>query len=109
MKKGRFTGSGGRRSQRLAPTRRPTSPACWRTSRTTTTPNLHGTDSIDFTVILDGELWLELDDGVGVHLKRGDTVVQNGTVHAWHNHSDGPCRFATVMIGAYHDKIKPPA
>ena len=72
-------------------------------------PDLHATDSIDFTIILDGELWLEVDDGVEVHLKKGDAVVQNGTVHAWHNHSDAPCRFATVMIGAHHDKIKPPA
>lgn len=71
-------------------------------------PDLHGTDSIDFTIILEGELWLEVDNGVEVHLKKGDTVVQNGTVHAWHNHGTVPCRFATVMIGAYHDVIKAP-
>ena len=51
-------------------------------------PGMHTTATIDFEVVLDGEIWLELDDGVEVHLRAGDTVVQNGTRHAWRNHGD---------------------
>jgi hypothetical protein len=69
-------------------------------------PGMHTTDTIDFEVVLDGEVWLELDNGVEVHLKPGDTVVQNGTRHAWHNHGDKPCRLAVFLIGAHHDTVK---
>ena len=71
-------------------------------------PGMHTTDTIDFEVILDGEVWLELDDGVEVHLKPGDTVVQNGTRHAWRNHGDQVCRIAVFLIGAHHDKVTRP-
>ena len=72
-------------------------------------PGMHTTDTIDFEVILDGEIWLELDNGVEVHLKTGDTVVQNGTRHAWRNHSNKTCRLAVFLIGAHHDTVKRPA
>ena len=48
---------------------------------------MHTTDTVDYDVILSGELWMELDDGVEVHLKPGDCVIQNGTRHAWQNRS----------------------
>jgi hypothetical protein len=66
------------------------------------------TDTIDFEVILDGEVWLELDDGVEVHLRPGDTVVQNGTRHAWRNHGDAPCRLAVFIVGAHDDSVSRP-
>ena len=44
-------------------------------------PGMHTTPTIDFEVVLDGEVWLELDDGAEVLLRPGDTVVQNGTRH----------------------------
>jgi hypothetical protein len=72
-------------------------------------PGMHTTDTIDFEVVLDGEVWLELDDGVEVHLKPGDTVVQNGTRHAWRNHGDKTCRLAVFLIGAHHDKVQRPS
>jgi hypothetical protein len=72
-------------------------------------PGMHTTDTIDFEVVLDGEVWLELDNGVEAHLKPGDTVVQNGTRHAWRNHGDKPCRLAVFLIGAHHDTVKRPA
>jgi hypothetical protein len=71
-------------------------------------PGMHTSDTIDFEVILDGEVWLELDNGVEVHLKPGDTVVQNGTRHAWRNHGDKTCRLAVFLIGAHHDTVKRP-
>jgi hypothetical protein len=72
-------------------------------------PGMHTTDTIDFEVVLDGEVWLELDNEVEVHLTPGDTVVQNGTRHAWRNHGDKACRLAVFLIGAHHDTVKRPA
>jgi quercetin dioxygenase-like cupin family protein len=63
-------------------------------------PGMHTTDTIDFEYVISGELWLELDDGEEVHLRPGDTVVQNGTRHAWHNKGSEPCRCVVVSIGA---------
>jgi len=61
---------------------------------------MHTTQTVDFDVILSGEIWLELDDGKEVLLKAGDCVVQNGTRHAWHNRSDEPCTFAVTLLAA---------
>jgi len=63
-------------------------------------PGMHTTDSVDYGIVLDGEVWLELDEGKEVHLKRHDTVIQNGTRHAWRNKSDKPTTLAFVLIGA---------
>lgn len=63
-------------------------------------PGMHTTDTIDFEYVLSGEVWLELDDGKEVHLQAGDTVVQNGTRHAWRNKHTEPCRLAFCLIGA---------
>ena len=70
-----------------------------------TEPGMHTTPTIDFEVVLDGEVWLELDNGVEVHLKPGDTVVQNGTRHAWRNHGTKPARLAVFITGAYHSRF----
>jgi quercetin dioxygenase-like cupin family protein len=64
-------------------------------------PLMHTTDTIDFEYVISGEVWLELDDGMEVHLRPGDTVVQNGTRHAWRNKGSEPCRMVLCMIGAY--------
>jgi uncharacterized cupin superfamily protein len=63
---------------------------------------MHTTPTIDFEVVLSGEVWLELDDGVEVHLKPGDCVVQNGTRRAWRNHGTDVARLAVFLIGARH-------
>lgn len=65
-----------------------------------TDPSMHTTDTVDYVIILSGEVWLELDDGKAVLVKAGDSVIQNGTRHAWRNRSDEPCVLAAVMIGA---------
>ena len=64
-------------------------------------PGLHTTDTIDFEYIISGEVWLELDDGKKVKIQAGDTVVQNGTRHAWHNKGSEPCRMVICLIGAH--------
>lgn len=66
----------------------------------TDNPGMHTTDTIDFEYVLSGEVWLELDDGKEVHLRAGDTVVQNGTRHAWRNRHTEPCRLVVCLIGA---------
>lgn len=63
-------------------------------------PRMHTTDTVDFDVVISGEVWLELDDGEERRLGQGDCVVQNGTRHAWHNRSDEPCVILVVLLGA---------
>lgn len=63
-------------------------------------PGMHTTDTVDFEVVLSGEIVLELDDGAEVTLRTGDTVVQNGTRHAWHNRGEVPAVLAVGIIGA---------
>jgi len=67
-------------------------------------PGMHTTPTVDCGVVLEGEIWLELDDGKTVHLKRHDTFVQNGTRHAWRNKTNAPATLAVVAIGADHSK-----
>jgi hypothetical protein len=62
---------------------------------------MHTTDTIDFEVVLSGEIALEVDDGVTVYLKAGDTFVQNGTRHRWFNRGDVPAVVAVVLVGGY--------
>ena len=61
---------------------------------------MHTTQTVDFDVVLAGEVWMEVDDGKEVLLKAGDCVVQNGTRHAWHNRSNEPCVIAVCLLGA---------
>jgi mannose-6-phosphate isomerase-like protein (cupin superfamily) len=63
-------------------------------------PGMHTTDTVDYGIVLEGEVWLEVDDGKQVHLKAHDVVVQNGTRHAWRNKTDKPVKIAFVLIGA---------
>jgi quercetin dioxygenase-like cupin family protein len=64
------------------------------------TPRMHRTESIDYAVVMSGEIWMELDDGEEVLLKAGDVLVQRGTIHNWINRSDKTCRIAFVLIAA---------
>lgn len=64
-------------------------------------PGMHTTDTVDFEVVLSGEVVLELDDGAEVTLRPGDTVVQNGTRHRWHNRGAEPAVLAVVLIGSH--------
>jgi len=68
-------------------------------------PGMHTTATIDFEVVLAGEVVLELDDGATVHLRPGDTVVQNGTRHRWSNPGTEMARLAVFMVGAEHDRV----
>ncbi|HEV2572451.1 MAG TPA: cupin domain-containing protein [Beijerinckiaceae bacterium] len=62
-------------------------------------PRRHRTDSIDYAVVLSGEIDMELD-GETVHLRAGDTLVQRATVHNWVNRGSEPCIIAFVLVSA---------
>ena len=63
-------------------------------------PRVHRTESIDYAVVVSGEIDMELDDGVTVHLRQGDTLVQRGTIHNWVNRGTQPCVIAFVLVAA---------
>ena len=63
------------------------------------TPRNHRTDSIDYAIVMSGEVEMELDDAK-VHLTAGDVLVQRGTIHNWVNRGTEPCVIAFVLIAA---------
>lgn len=62
-------------------------------------PFMHRTRSVDYAIILHGEIDMLLDDSE-IHLTAGDVVVQQGTNHAWVNRSNDICRIAFVLVDA---------
>ena len=62
-------------------------------------PRNHRTDSIDYAVVISGEIDMELDVG-SVHLKAGDVLVQRGTIHNWVNKGSAPCVIAFTLVSA---------
>jgi len=62
-------------------------------------PGMHKTPTVDYGIVLSGELWLEMDDGDQKLIKPGDVVIQNGTRHAWRNKSGAIARALFVMVG----------
>jgi mannose-6-phosphate isomerase-like protein (cupin superfamily) len=62
-------------------------------------PRNHRTDSIDYGVVISGEIDMELDVET-VHLKAGDVIVQRGTIHNWANNGSVPCVIAFTLIAA---------
>ena len=62
-------------------------------------PIMHRTETIDYVIVLSGELEMDMDDST-VKLKTGDIVVQRGTNHAWANRSGKPARIAVVLVDA---------
>ena len=62
-------------------------------------PFMHRTDSLDYTVVLSGEIYMMMDEDEYL-LKAGDTVVQQGTNHAWSNRGTEPCLIAFILVDA---------
>jgi hypothetical protein len=62
-------------------------------------PGFHATDTIDYAVCLEGEVWAVLDEGETL-MRPGDVLIQRGTYHAWSNRSDRICRMLFVLIDA---------
>ena len=62
-------------------------------------PSMHKTKSIDYLVVVSGEMWMVMEDGK-VLLRPGDFIVQRGTNHAWVNKDDKPCLLAAILVDA---------
>ena len=60
----------------------------------------HRTETVDYAILLSGEIDLELDNVETVHLKPGDVVVQRGTIHTWINRGSVPAVTAFILIDA---------
>lgn len=70
-------------------------------------PLMHRTETVDYAVVLEGEITMLLDDSE-VYLKAGDVVIQRGTNHAWNNRSGKPVRMLYVLMDAKFDaELKP--
>ena len=68
---------------------------------------MHRTESIDYGIVLKGEVWLVLDDGSETRLGPGHVVIQRGTDHAWENRSRRPVRIVFVLVdGAFTDELR---
>lgn len=63
-------------------------------------PAMHRSPTLDYGVLLEGELWLELDNGEQRLLRAGDVVIQQGTRHAWRNRSTQVAKAVFFMVGA---------
>jgi naringenin degradation protein FdeH len=62
-------------------------------------PGMHKTDTVDYALVLSGEIWALMDEDETL-LRAGDTLVQRGTNHAWSNRSDQPCQVAFILVSA---------
>lgn len=62
-------------------------------------PRKHRTETVDYAVVLTGEIDMQLDDST-VHLRAGDVLVQQGTMHDWVNRGTVPCVIAFVLVPA---------
>jgi mannose-6-phosphate isomerase-like protein (cupin superfamily) len=65
-------------------------------------PLMHRTESVDYGIVIEGEITLVLDDSE-ILLKPGSVVVQRGTNHAWANRSDRPCRMLFILVDGRYD------
>jgi len=61
---------------------------------------MHMTDTVDYGIVVRGELWMDLGTGEEVHLRPGDVIVQQGVMHAWRNRGTEECVIAFVIVGA---------
>ena len=62
-------------------------------------PGFHATDTVDYAICLEGEVWAVLDEDETL-MRAGDVLIQRGTYHAWSNRSDRVCRMAFILIDA---------
>ena len=62
-------------------------------------PGMHRTRTIDYAIVLSGEIYAVLDEGE-VLFKAGDVLIQRATNHAWSNRGERPCRIAFVLVDA---------
>ncbi len=62
-------------------------------------PGMHKTSTVDYAIVLSGEIWAVMDEGETL-MRAGDVLVQRGTNHAWSNRSNAPCLVAFILLSA---------
>ena len=62
-------------------------------------PGMHKTATVDYAIVLSGEIWALMDEGETL-LRSGDVLVQRGTNHAWSNRGAVPCLVALILVSA---------
>jgi len=67
------------------------------------TARWHRTDSVDYAIVISGEMWMQLDKEE-VHLKAGDVVIQRGTMHNWVNRGSEPCVMLFILVSTQGGK-----
>jgi quercetin dioxygenase-like cupin family protein len=72
-------------------------------------PGMHATDTLDFVIVLDGEIVLGLGDGTETVVRTGDVVVQRGARHRWRVVGDRPCTYLAAMLRPSPAAEPPPA
>ena len=68
--------------------------------QTSRDPAMHKTSSVDYAVVLEGEIWAVMDTDERL-MKAGDVLIQRGTNHSWSNKTDRQCRMMFVLCGAH--------
>jgi hypothetical protein len=66
-------------------------------------PGMHRTETVDYAIVLEGEIWAVMDEGETL-LHAGDVLIQRGTNHAWANRSASTARIAFVLIDGVYNK-----
>ena len=61
---------------------------------------MHKTSTVDYLIILKGEIWAILDNGLETCLRQGDVMIQRGTNHSWSVRTDEPCILAAILVDA---------
>jgi quercetin dioxygenase-like cupin family protein len=61
---------------------------------------MHRTESLDYVMVVSGEIVLRLDSGEEKTIRASEYIIQRGVNHEWHNRSESVCRIAVVMVGA---------
>ena len=64
---------------------------------------MHRTETVDYAIVLEGEIWAVMDEGETL-LRAGDVLVQRGTNHAWANRSSKRARIAFILIDGVFEK-----
>lgn len=70
----------------------------WAVDETVAARLFHSTASLDYAIVLDGEIWAVLDEGER-QMTAGDVLIQRGTNHLWSNRSAAPCTVMFVLVG----------
>ena len=71
-------------------------------------PFMHRTDSLDYAIVLSGEIWMVMDEEKdNLLLRAGDTLIQRGNNHAWSNRGTEPCVMAFVLIDGVSQRDAP--